>query len=91
MSELHKIVCRCEDVTEQEILDALSQGYTNLEDLKRQFRIGMGPCLGQTCLPLVQKIVADYLGVPVSKVPLPKTRPLVLGVKLKEIKEGTKE
>jgi bacterioferritin-associated ferredoxin len=36
-----KIVCRCQDVTEDEIKDAIRQGYTDLESLKR-FTGGIG-------------------------------------------------
>jgi bacterioferritin-associated ferredoxin len=43
------IICRCEDVTLQQIDDAIDRGYHTYEDLKRLLRIGMGPCQGNTC------------------------------------------
>lgn len=52
------IICRCEDINEEEILEAISEGYTEIESLKRRLRIGMGQCQGKTCIPLVERILA---------------------------------
>ena len=79
------IICRCSDVTLQDIHELLEQGYTSFEDLKRLLRIGMGPCQGQTCAELVRKEIAAYLHKEVESVPIHKTRPLTMGVKLKAI------
>lgn len=54
-------VCRCEDVTEEEVLEAIREGATTLEELKRILRIGMGPCQGRTCGPIVRSILAREL------------------------------
>jgi len=54
-----KIVCRCEDIDEEEIIKAIEEGYTDFEELRKILRIGMGPCKGRTCIPLVLKILAD--------------------------------
>jgi len=57
MSKEKVFVCRCEDLTEKEVLDAINQGYTDLEELRRILRIGMGPCQGRVCINLVKKIL----------------------------------
>ncbi len=85
------IICRCEDVTLEEIREAMEAGYTNFEDLKRQLRVGMGPCQGQTCTDLILKELAMFLKTDVEKIKLPKTRPLVVGVKLGAILQGEKD
>lgn len=85
------IVCRCEDITLEEVREAIQQGYTNFEDLKRQLRIGMGPCQGQTCTEIVLRELANYLHKNPEEIRLPKTRPLTAGVKLKSIKEGAED
>lgn len=56
------IVCRCEDITEDEVVEAIRQGATSLEEIKRHLRAGMGSCQGRTCGPLIQSILARELG-----------------------------
>ncbi len=70
-----KIVCRCEDVTEEEILDAIDEGYTNMEELKRHLRIGTGPCQGRTCLKIVEKMLARKLDKETDEIERPTSRP----------------
>lgn len=64
------IVCRCEEVSKGEILDALKSPICvpTVDGVKKRLRPGMGRCQGGFCLPLVTKIIADYLGVPLSEV-----------------------
>jgi len=54
------IVCRCETVTEAEIVDALNRGIPidSLDAIKRRTRAGMGPCQGHFCGPKVKEIIA---------------------------------
>ncbi len=75
MGEDKIIVCRCEDLTLDEIKSAIAAGYTDFEELKRFLRAGMGPCGGRTCLPLIRKELAKHLGVSVEEVCLPTKRP----------------
>ena len=53
-----EIVCRCEDITKEEILEAIDGGYQTLEEIKRVLRCGMGPCQGRTCTPLIAGLLA---------------------------------
>ena len=64
------IVCRCEQVTESEIVDALHRGIAieSLDAIKRRTRAGMGPCQGNFCGPRVQAIVARELGLAPERV-----------------------
>jgi bacterioferritin-associated ferredoxin len=82
------IICRCEDVTLQDIYNAMDQGYTSFEELKRILRVGMGPCQANTCGQLVQREISKYLKVKVDDVKLQTVRPLITGVKLKSIVDG---
>jgi len=91
MSEKDIIICRCEDVTLEDVHKCLEQGYTTFEEIKRILRVGMGPCQGQTCSQLVQKEIAKYLGKKVEGVKTQKTRPLVTGVKLQDIADSSDE
>ena len=64
------IVCRCEEVSRGEILDALRSPVCvpTLDGVKKRVRPGMGRCQGGFCSPLVTKIIAEYLGVPLTEV-----------------------
>jgi len=75
MNENDIIICRCEDLTLGEIRAAITDGYTDFEELKRYLRCGMGPCGGRTCLPLIRKELAKFLKIPVGEIEFPTTRP----------------
>lgn len=38
------IICRCQEVTEQEIIDAVHEGATTVDGVKRRTRVCMGLC-----------------------------------------------
>ncbi len=59
-----RIVCRCETVTEAEIVDAIRRGATTLDAVKRRTRAGMGRCQGGFCSPRVMEILARELSRP---------------------------
>ncbi len=58
------IICRCEMVTEGEILDAIHRplGAKSLDGVKRRTRAGMGRCQAGFCSPRVMEILARELG-----------------------------
>ncbi len=64
------IICRCEEISKGEILDALNSPICvpTLDGIKKRVRPGMGRCQGGFCSPLVVKIIADFLGEPMSRV-----------------------
>lgn len=62
MKEEEVLICRCQEVTEQEILDAIADGATTVDGVKRRTRACMGLCQGKTCGRLVQRIVAQQTG-----------------------------
>jgi len=76
------IVCRCEDITEEDVLNAIDAGYTDIEELRKVLRIGMGPCQGRVCIQLVMKILEKKTGKKVSKISLPTSRPPIVPVSL---------
>lgn len=57
------IICRCEDITYGDILEAVEMGMTSLNEIKRYLRAGMGPCQGRTCGRLIQQIIVRETGV----------------------------
>ena len=76
------IVCRCEDLTEDDVIKAIDEGYTDLEELRKKLRIGMGPCQGRVCIQLVMKILEKKTGENISKIYLPTSRPPLIPVSL---------
>lgn len=91
MSKNDIIICRCEDVSLQDLHNCLEEGYQTFEEVKRILRVGMGPCQANTCGLLVQREIAKYLKKPLKEVKIHKIRPLVAGVKLKSIVENAKD
>ncbi len=65
-----KIVCRCETVTEGEMLDAIRMNprATDIDGIKRRTRGGMGRCQGGFCMPFVMKLIARENGTTVENV-----------------------
>ncbi|WP_026651920.1 NAD(P)/FAD-dependent oxidoreductase [Butyrivibrio proteoclasticus] len=64
------IVCRCESVTEGEILDAIHRplGARSLDGVKRRTRAGMGRCQAGFCSPRTMEILHRELGIPYEKI-----------------------
>ncbi|UKI15358.1 MAG: FAD-dependent oxidoreductase [Clostridiales bacterium] len=65
-----RIICRCETVTEAEIVNAIHSPLpaTTVDAVKRRVRAGMGRCQGGFCAPRVIDILSRELGIPVTKV-----------------------
>jgi glycerol-3-phosphate dehydrogenase len=63
--EYAKIVCRCELISEGEILDAIrtNPGATTVDGVKRRTRATMGRCQGGFCTPRIVELLAEELGV----------------------------
>lgn len=65
-----RVICRCETITEGEIVDAIKRpcGARTVDGVKRRTRAGMGRCQGGFCGPRVIEILSRELGIPVPKV-----------------------
>ncbi|MBE6935026.1 MAG: NAD(P)/FAD-dependent oxidoreductase [Ruminococcaceae bacterium] len=65
-----KIVCRCEGITEGEILDAIHRNppALDMDGVKRRTRAGMGRCQGGFCGPYVMALISRELGIPMEEV-----------------------
>ena len=64
------VICRCEMVTEGEIIDAIRRplGATTTDGVKRRTRAGMGRCQAGFCLPKTVEILARELNVKESEI-----------------------
>ncbi len=65
-----RIICRCENITEGEIVDAIHRkaGATTVDGIKRRVRPGSGRCQGGFCQPRVIEILARELNIDITKV-----------------------
>lgn len=65
-----RVICRCETVTEGEIVDAINSpvGATTVDGVKRRTRAGMGRCQGGFCGPRVTQILSRELNIPIPEV-----------------------
>ena len=65
-----RVICRCENVTEGQILGAIHStvGATTLDGVKRRVRAGMGRCQGGFCSIKVMEILARELGKDLSQI-----------------------
>jgi len=75
-----RIVCRCETVTEGELLDVIhrSCGARTVDGVKRRARPGTGRCQGGFCSPRVIEILARELGVDLSEIKKDSERSYIL-------------
>ena len=65
-----QVICRCETVTEGEILDAIRRplGARTLDGVKRRVRAGMGRCQGGFCTPRIMEILSKECGIPLEEI-----------------------
>ncbi len=64
------VICRCETVTEGEIIDSIRRvpGARSVDGVKRRTRAGMGRCQGGFCSPKVMQILARELDLPQTRI-----------------------
>lgn len=85
------IICRCEDITLQKLHETLESGVTDLEELKRILRCGMGLCQGRTCLAMVTREIAMHRGMDIWEVGNTSVRQPIQPVKISSILESIDE
>lgn len=75
-----KIICRCECISEGEIIDAIKRsfGVLSLDGIKRRCRPGMGKCQGGFCGPKVHEIIAREYNLPMEQIFMDKEGSYIL-------------
>ncbi len=63
-----EIICRCESVSEAEIIAAIRQGHTTLDGIKFYTRTMMGRCQGGFCTYKIMKIISRETGIPMDEI-----------------------
>lgn len=62
------LLCRCEDVTLDDVEHSIARGYADIEEVKRYTGFGTGPCQGKECLAVVAAVIARCTGKPPAEV-----------------------
>lgn len=73
----HHVICRCEEITADEIRRAIESGARTVNDVIRQTRAGMGVCQGIYCVPEIAKTLTTLTGTPSSDIAPLTARPPV--------------
>jgi len=67
------MICRCEEVTREEIVVAIRSGARSISAIKRRTSGGMGLCQGRICQRLIAQILSEEAGIPMSEATVPMT------------------
>lgn len=86
------IICRCEDITREKLMQAIAEGCETIDEIKRVTRAGMGPCQGKTCGNIIAQELSKIYGIPIEEVLMPSFRapfePINIGVVADAYEEG---
>lgn len=82
-----QIICRCESVSEGEILDAIHRplGARTLDGVKRRVRAGAGRCQGGFCSPRVMDILSREIGIPFGQITKSGGASIIVSERTKEV------
>lgn len=86
-----KIVCFCEDLTEDDILKVIKLGYKDIESLKRYSGFSTGPCQGKTCIMQILRLLGQEEKLKPSDLHLTTQRPPVDPVPLGVLAKGKRK
>ncbi|MBU8919159.1 (2Fe-2S)-binding protein [Bacillus sp. FJAT-29953] len=85
------VICRCEEVSYEEIEEVIRLGARTFDDIKRLTRCGMGACQAKICNFLVANIIHEELGKPLQEIPLPRMRMPISPIKLETLSTNSKD
>ncbi|MEG1799986.1 MAG: (2Fe-2S)-binding protein, partial [Synergistaceae bacterium] len=73
---------RCEEIEIDEIREWIARGYDTFDELKRELRVGMGPCQGRGCRDIILREIAKATGKQVAELSTGTIRPPVKPIKI---------
>ncbi len=83
LSDRGLIVCRCEEVTEDEVRESIRAGARTVDEVKRATRAGMGLCQSKTCFLNIARILNEECGIPMQEI-----RPIRIRIPVRPISAG---
>ncbi|WP_028306623.1 (2Fe-2S)-binding protein [Desulfitibacter alkalitolerans] len=81
-------LCRCEDVTLEDVHRLIDSGVQTFEEIKRHTRCTMGPCQGSTCRHVLAGEIARKKGLNIEEIDVPTYRAPIRPIKLGTIAGG---
>jgi bacterioferritin-associated ferredoxin len=81
-------LCRCCEVTETEVRQAVREGARTVAAVKVRTRAGMGLCQGRTCRRLIGRVIAEETGLAPADILPPTSRPPVRTISLDALAGG---
>ena len=84
-------LCRCCEVTEEEVRQAVRAGAHTVAAVKNRTRAGMGLCQGRTCRRLISRVIAEETGQEAADILPPTSRPPVRTISLGALAGGVDE
>ena len=85
------IVCRCEDVTLEDVTHTIEIGYGSVEEVKRYTGLGTGPCQGKECMVHCALLCATRTGKPARELAPFTARPPIVAAPLGIFARGEDE
>jgi len=89
------VLCRCEEVTQADVRQAIAMGADSANEVKSITRCGMGDCQGRMCSHLITRLVARETGRPMTEVesftPRPPIYPVPIGVLSQQAMDSLQE
>lgn len=62
------IICRCQEVTELEIVQAIREGAVTINGVKKRTHAGMGICQGKTCERMIAALISRETNIPLDEI-----------------------
>ena len=88
------VICRCEEVDLETIREWIDRGYDTFDELKRELRIGMGPCQGRGCRDIIMKEIRARTGKSFEEIGpgtlRPPVKPIKIGLLAKDFEDNPK-
>ena len=81
-------ICRCEEITLEEIQLWIDRGYDTFNELKSVIRVGMGPCQGRGCQDIILREISKKTGKPISEIESGRVRQPVKPIPIKILAGG---
>ena len=78
-------VCRCEEITVEDVQSAVAAGALTVNDVKRQTKAGMGLCQGAYCAAAIARMIAKQTGSDATAIAPMTSRPPVRLITLDEL------
>ena len=85
LATANTVICRCENVTLNDVEAAVDDGAASMAGIKQRTRLGMGPCQGRYCAPVTADFLAERTGQPVDEFSYFAPRPPLKPVRIADI------